>query len=774
MVEFVLKVFAISVEKLDMALIRVLTRRRSRSGGRAVVIARRRAALVAVLGCAVVLSATVGLAVAGGSPGLEDGDRREGTPRGGVTGMQIGHGQRGRQRGLNRRQAVSSARWPGPTARGSAPTSRDGAGGFASRRVYPAAVMASRGAVRPAGRPGRRRGTVRRPGRARSAARHAASPRGVRRGHRRLGGSRRSGPRARVVGLRANGRRAGLSRPSARRAAAPRAGRRPAAARPAARRLAAAAQSRTDNQRRFGARARSGETARTGAGTGAADRPRARIAAADAAPSPNARRPRATPSDAGGAPPSGGRRDEATAPLVFLGPLSLDGPSARRAVFSAPPLRRLSLGTRADPRGRAAAVVRRGSRAGTGGGSGRADGSEYGSADGGALFPGDPRRRRASNDSEALFSPLEQGPLAPLADAAPQSMQWLLAALGALAVLALGGALLGTRRSGRAGRRGALPGDLGLPQSALLPPVPARVGGLGASVAYRPWPGPGSEGDFYDVFPLADGRAGAVLGAVGGHGPEAIGRASGLRHTLRAYLEAGLEPRAALELAGRVLEREGLAQLATAVLAVHDPGRETLTWASAGHQPPILLGADAGEPLTAVSAPPLGAGIATGLRQTTVPLPPGATACLFSDGVSARTREGRLGRARLAELADGLGDRLTARNLLDRVSLEAFETTDDMAVCILEGVETGTGALERRDHGPVEELALSAGEVSTSTMQRFLWACGVEPGEALATIGAARELARSEGAGVLLRVETHRPSAVEISPLARATLAPVS
>jgi len=354
-------------------------------------------------------------------------------------------------------------------------------------------------------------------------------------------------------------------------------------------------------------------------------------------------------------------------------------------------------------------------------------------------------------------------------------MQWLLAALGALAVLALGGALLATRRSGRARRRRAVLGDLGLPQSALLPPVPARVGGLGASVAYRPWPGPGSGGDFYDVFPLADGRAGAVLGAVAGHGPEVIGRASGLRHTLRAYLEAGLEPRAALELAGRVLERDGLAQLATAVLAVHDPGRETLTWASAGHQPPILLGADAGEPLTAVSDPPLGAGIATGLRQTTVPLPPGATACLFSDGVSAaRTRKGRLGRARLAELADALGDRLTARNLLDRVSLESSEITDDMAVCILEGVETGTGAVERRDHGPVEELALSAGEVSTSTMQRFLWACGVEPGEALATIGAARELARSEGAGVLLRVETHRPSAVEISPLVRATLAPVS
>jgi len=356
-------------------------------------------------------------------------------------------------------------------------------------------------------------------------------------------------------------------------------------------------------------------------------------------------------------------------------------------------------------------------------------------------------------------------------------MQWLVTALGALAALVLGAALLATRHSGLAARRRrALLGDLGLLQSALLPPVPARVGGLGASVAYRPWDGPGAGGDFYDVFPLADGRAGAVLGDVAGHGREVIGRTSGLRHSLRAYLEAGLEPRAALELAGRVLERDGLAPLATTVLAVHDPARGTLTWASAGHPPPILLGAEADEPLTAVSAPPLGAGIATGLRQTTVPFPPGSTACLFTDGLSdGRTRERRrLGRARLAELADGLGDRLTARELLDRVSREALEITDDMAVCILHAADVGDGAGDRPDHGRIEELALPPGEVSTSTMQRFLWACGVEPGEALATMGSARGLAPSEGVGVLLRVETDRPSPVEISPLERASLAPVS
>ena len=57
-------------------------------------------------------------------------------------------------------------------------------------------------------------------------------------------------------------------------------------------------------------------------------------------------------------------------------------------------------------------------------------------------------------------------------------------------------------------------------------------------------------------------------------------------------------------------------------------------------------------------------------------------------------------------------------------------------------------------------------------MQRFLWACGVEAGEAQAAMSAARETAR-EGTGVLLRVKTEGRAPVAISQLGRATLAPV-
>ena len=184
--------------------------------------------------------------------------------------------------------------------------------------------------------------------------------------------------------------------------------------------------------------------------------------------------------------------------------------------------------------------------------------------------------------------------------------------LGLLALLA-GGFFIRSSLAGKRARqleeqRAELLDDVGLLQKALLPDVPNRLGTLEASVAYRPAEGPAAGGDFYDVFEMEGNRVGIIVGDVCGHGRQALAVTALMRYTLRAYLNAGGEPRAALQIAARALENEQHAELTTVVLAIYDADRGTLKYACAGHEPPILIGPGAHTPVTVGSSPPGGAG----------------------------------------------------------------------------------------------------------------------------------------------------------------------
>jgi Stage II sporulation protein E (SpoIIE) len=262
--------------------------------------------------------------------------------------------------------------------------------------------------------------------------------------------------------------------------------------------------------------------------------------------------------------------------------------------------------------------------------------------------------------------------------------------------------------------------EVGVLQGALLPAVPAELNKLQASVAYRPAEGMAAGGDFYDAFTLDDGRVGIVVGDVAGHGKDALMHTALLRYTLRAYLEADLEPRAALQVAGRALDR-GFDTLATVALAVYDPNARVLRYACAGHPPPVFLGDADHVPVTVSSSPPIGAGLPTGLRQTTVCLPADSAVCFFTDGlIEARRGDQMIGRLGLAEIIRELGPSATAREVLDRVAAEADRVDDDMAACMFRVVESGAEPASPR----VEELEVRRGESLDVGLRRFLVACG--------------------------------------------------
>jgi serine phosphatase RsbU (regulator of sigma subunit) len=342
----------------------------------------------------------------------------------------------------------------------------------------------------------------------------------------------------------------------------------------------------------------------------------------------------------------------------------------------------------------------------------------------------------------------------------PDELKAALAALAALSIMLGVGYLLAALRARRLARqRSELLQEVGLLQTALLPPVPDKVGALLTSVAYRPAEGPGAGGDFYDVLPLTGGRVGFILGDVSGHGRGALARTAFMRYTLRAYLEAGLEPRVALQVAGRVIDDNLGGDFATVLLAVHDPDTGSLTYASAGHPAPIVVGPQEHEPVTAASSPPIGVGVRTGLRQSTVPLVPGAVACLFTDGLmEARTPEGVLGRERLTELLAELGDDATARRLIERVAAEANASSDDMAAVVVSPTAGVTTGLFR-----TEQLELSTRELEGPIARRFLEACGLSDQEVEDAERDARLLAERFG-GVVLHVVFGNRLRVEVLP----------
>ena len=149
-------------------------------------------------------------------------------------------------------------------------------------------------------------------------------------------------------------------------------------------------------------------------------------------------------------------------------------------------------------------------------------------------------------------------------------------------------------------------------ERALLPAVPERLGGVAISVAYRSCEGPAAGGDFYDAFELPGGRAAVIVGDISGHGPDALEGTNSVRAQLHALLETGMTPRAAIALVGERSPVQLAGRFSTVVVAIHDPADGTLTFATAGHAPPVVAGNGADELLSAGASPPIGVGLRTG------------------------------------------------------------------------------------------------------------------------------------------------------------------
>ncbi|MGW2636625.1 ATP-binding SpoIIE family protein phosphatase [Streptomyces sp. NPDC001348] len=224
-------------------------------------------------------------------------------------------------------------------------------------------------------------------------------------------------------------------------------------------------------------------------------------------------------------------------------------------------------------------------------------------------------------------------------------------------------------------------------QRSLLPQELEQPDDLRIAATYQPG---GTEaavgGDWYDVITLGGGRTALVIGDVMGRGVRAAAVMGQLRTAVRAYARLDLPPHEILQLLDGLAAEIDANQIATCVYAIHDPNEGRLVYASAGHLP-ILVRDETGTVRRAdePTGPPLGTG---GWMHASgsVPLTPGSTAVLYTDGLVERRNE---------DLDDGIaslegalaGATGTPQVICDRLVRSAGVTADhddDVAVLVLQ------------------------------------------------------------------------------------------
>jgi sigma-B regulation protein RsbU (phosphoserine phosphatase) len=175
-----------------------------------------------------------------------------------------------------------------------------------------------------------------------------------------------------------------------------------------------------------------------------------------------------------------------------------------------------------------------------------------------------------------------------------------------------------------------------------------------------------------------------LVGDVSGHGRESVTQAALARYTLRTLLAAGHSPGEALARADALLTRDLRPNFVTVIAGVYDPATGELTYAKAGHAPPIVLGA-AHDPAAEQPATPLGLGLGLGdgWPEFRVQLNDGVSVCLFTDGLEdARVGDGRVGRDAVARLLAAQDVPEAGRLLTDLEEL-ANTMCDDTAAIVL-------------------------------------------------------------------------------------------
>lgn len=236
-------------------------------------------------------------------------------------------------------------------------------------------------------------------------------------------------------------------------------------------------------------------------------------------------------------------------------------------------------------------------------------------------------------------------------------------------------------------------------QEGLMPTAGVDEGPLRVETIYQP----GEDrlmlgGDFLDVVRMNDGRVGFILGDVCGHGPAEAALGTILRSAWAGIVSTSeQDPGVWLQTLDGILvaRREETHTFVTAVAGICDPTDGTITYAVAGHPPPLLVteaASDGGRTMLVLDE---GAGPALGLHSrmraatSVARLPIGSAVLAVTDGLfEGLTATGtRLGYADFVDIVTRFplahGEHVLRRLVSSITALNGGPLDDDAAALLV-------------------------------------------------------------------------------------------
>jgi len=226
-------------------------------------------------------------------------------------------------------------------------------------------------------------------------------------------------------------------------------------------------------------------------------------------------------------------------------------------------------------------------------------------------------------------------------------------------------------------------------QNEMLPHGPLKLGL--AEIAGVSIPAREVGGDFFNYFPLADGRIAVLVGDVSGKGVGAALLMANIQATLRARLQLESDLAQLADSVDRDIAANTPPEVyITLFVGLLDPPRRELRYVNAGHNPQFLLRANGGIERLDSTGLPVGLLPGRGFEARTVAVEPGDLLFLYTDGaVEAPNESGdffdadRLQQALVAASAEGIDEVLVSVEQAIRMFRGQADPADDATMLAL-------------------------------------------------------------------------------------------